>query len=688
MLVPQPRTLVELLQRNAAAAPHAVAYIHLADGEQDERPISWSQLLTSAHRIASHLLRRGLGGERALLVHPAGLPFLEAFYGCLLAGVVAVPAELPEARRLAKARPRMRALITDSGARAVLTTAAAASGLQELASDTVSLIHTDALEAAADALPPLPPEHLAFLQYTSGSTAHPRGAMLTHASLVADLDLLSQPLHMRPGGVGSVFWVPLHHDMGLVGHVLLGLFVQRTAVFLSPESFLQRPMRWLEAVSRHRARLSGCPNFAYEWCARVARAEEVAALDLSHWDLAVSGAEPIRASTLDRFSRVFAPAGFRREALTSCYGLAEVGVFVAGSRPDARPLIAAFDALELERGTAQTCDDGRRLVGCGSSWGAQDFRIVDPATLREQPPGHVGEVWVQGPHVGAGYWAKPEQTERTFRARMADGRGPYLRTGDLGFMQGEEFFFTGRLKDALILRGRTVAPHDVELTVERHPAVRTAGAAAFCVDLGDREELVVAAEVHRRALEGIDADALCARLTEAIVEAHALPVHAVVLLTPGQLPKTTSGKTRRLACRSLFALRGWKEVARRVLSVPGTPQRSEELRREALGLDAAARLPWIISTLHDEVARLSGLARDALAPYEPLTRYGVDSLGAVWLSHRVEQLFGVTLAVGDLLERPTIAHLAERVVIALDTPAATVPDDVSPDGDQWEEGVL
>ena len=527
----EPSTLVELLHRNARQQPEEVAYVYLADGELDERPITWAALDRRARQLGATLVGRGLSGQRALLVYPAGLEFLEAFFACLIAGVVAVPAELPAARRLSRTLPRLRALIDDSGAGAVLSTAEAAPGLQALEVGAVQLICTDVEEPAADsALPPINPEQLAFLQYTSGSTARPRGAMLTHGSLVADVDLLSRPLAMRPGGAGSVFWVPLHHDMGLVGHVLLGLYVGRGSVFLSPDAFLERPMRWLEAVSRHGGRLSGCPNFAYDWCARVARPDEVAALDLSGWHLAVSGAEPIRADTLDRFAQTFAPAGFERSALTACYGLAEVGVFVTGSRPDARPRIASFDARSLESGQPEPCEAGRRLVGCGSSWGEQDLRIVDPATRAPRPPGQVGELWVRGPHVGAGYWGQPEQTERTFGGRLAGGEGPFLRTGDLGFVDGDEFFFTGRLKDALVLRGRTVAPHDVEATAERHPAVRRGACAAFCVDLGDREELVLAAEARPSDRDPASA---CVELVEALVDEHQLPVHAVVLLQPG-----------------------------------------------------------------------------------------------------------------------------------------------------------
>ena len=686
----EPKTLVELLRRNAQRWPDEVAYIYLADGERDERPLTWGQLQTRARQVGAALRARGLSGQRALLVYPAGLDFLEAFFGCLEAGVVAVPAELPEARRLSRALPRLQALIADSTARAVLTTTEAAPGLEGLSVGEVGLLSTDLLvEPPLGSAPDIVPGQLAFLQYTSGSTAHPRGAMLSHRSLVADLDLLSRPLHMRPGGAGSVFWVPLHHDMGLVGHVLLGLFVARRAVFLSPDAFLARPMRWLEAVSHHRARLSGCPNFAYEWCARIASPDAAAALDLSHWDLAVSGAEPIRPATLDAFARTFAPAGFRREAQTACYGLAEVGVFLTGSRPDARPRIAGFEARTLEEGEAVPTDDGRRLAGCGSSWGEQDLRIVDPQTRVEQPTGHVGEVWVRGPHVGEGYWDKPEQTERTFRAQLASGEGPYLRTGDLGFLRGEELYFTGRLKDALILRGRTVAPHDVEATLELHPAVRRGGTAAFCVDLGDREEVVLAAELRGRSDQAPDADTVCAELLEAVVDEHGLPVHAVVLLRPGELPRTTSGKTRRLACRTLFQLGGWRELGRRVVARDlDVADAAGQGRWQTLSLPADRRRSAVVACLLDEVAGLCGLEREALAEEAPLTRYGIDSLGAVWLRHRVEHLFGVNMPTAELLARPTVGRIADRVLAGL----SEVPVPVAPPppvaGAAYEEGVL
>jgi acyl-CoA synthetase (AMP-forming)/AMP-acid ligase II/acyl carrier protein len=686
-LTAQPRSLVDLLDRNAEQQPDEVAYVYLADGERDERALTWGALARRARQLGGLLRARGLGGGQVLLVYPAGLDFLEAFYACLVAGAVAVPAELPEARRLARALPRLKALVDDSGAQAVLTTAAAAEGLSSLRVGDLEILATDQMRAAAPApAPPVDPAQLAFLQYTSGSTARPRGAMLTHRSLVADVDLLSRPLRMRPGGAGSVFWVPLHHDMGLVGHVLLGLYVGRSGVFLSPEDFLARPMRWLEAISRHGARLSGCPNFAYEWCARIATPEDVAGLDLSGWELAVSGAEPIRPATLERFARTFAPAGFRREAQTACYGLAEVGVFVAGSRPEARPCVARFDARALEDGRAVPSADGRAIAGCGSSWGEQDLRIVDPATRREVAQGEVGEIWVRGPHVGEGYWNKPEETERTFGARLAGGDGPFLRTGDLAFLQGEEIFFTGRLKEALVLRGRTVAPHDVEATVERSPHVRRGAVAAFCVDLGDREELVVAAEVRDVPGAPFDPDALLSTLLEAIVDEHALPVRAIVLLEPGQLPRTTSGKTRRLACRVLFELQGWKERARRVVRRSGDAGPSPSVRDRVLRLAGGERRGLVVDALLAEVASLGGLDRGGLSEEIPLARYGVDSLGVVWLAHRVEQLFGVQLPTAELLARPTVAEIAEGVLAGL---AASAGGPVEPAVSVvFEEGVV
>ncbi len=689
-------TLVDLLRRNARRLPHERAYVYLADGERDERAITWAALHDRALRIAGRLLERGLRGERALLVYPAGLDYLETFYGCLVAGVVAVPAELPGARRLARSLPRLRALLEDSGSAAVLTTSGAAEGLRELATGRVELICSDQLDGPTDGpTPEITPSDLAFLQYTSGSTAYPRGVMLSHRSLMADLDLLSRPMQMRDGGVFSVYWVPLYHDMGLVGHVLFGLWLGRTGVFLSPDAFIQRPMRWIEAMSRYRARFCSCPNFAYEWCARVATPDEVAALDLSDWDLAVSAAEPIRASTIERFVHTFGPAGLRRDAIVNGYGLAEVGVFVSASRPDARPCIVGFDTSALERGEAVKAPGGRRLVGVGSSWGEQDLRIVDPETCREVAPGRVGEIWLRGPHVADGYWDKPEQTARTFGGRLLGDDGPlaggeptYLRTGDLGFLDGDELFFVGRRKDSLVLRGRTVAPHDVEDSMERHPAVRTGCCAAFCVDLGDREEVVLAAEIRRNLEPGLDAGEVCAALREAVVEDHALPVHAVVLLRAGQLPRTANGKTRRLACRTLFEVEGWKELGRRVsergAAPPDPPGRARE---QALSLEPEARRDWIAATLLDEVARLSGLGRGELEPDVPLTRYGVDSLGAVWLLHRVEHLFGVEVPTAELLPRPTVDRLCEGVLERLDGPVrADGPRTTG--GEEFEEGVV
>ena len=571
-------SLVELGRARAAGLGDRPLYTFYPDrAGAAPAELSYAGLDLRARAIGAALQHQGAAGQRALLLYPPGLEFVAAFFGCLYGGVVAVPAYPP---RSARNLPRLLEIARDARPAIALTTAELKAAIGGLATQVpelaaLRLLATDEVpveEAAAWRDPGAAGSTLAFLQYTSGSTAAPKGVMVSHGNLLHNEEMIRQAFGQSAESV-IVGWLPLYHDMGLIGNVLQPLFLGARCLLMSPIAFLQSPKRWLAAISRHRATTSGGPNFAYDLCVRKIAPADREDLDLSSWDLAFNGAEPVRAESMARFAAAFAGCGFRPSAFFPCYGLAEATLFVAGGAAAGKsrgtPRAAAFDRALLETGAAKPLPEGdpasRTLVSCGRAWHGQELAIVDPASLTRCPDRQVGEIWVRGASIARGYWKRPEATAETFEGHLAgasavEGQEPFLRTGDLGFVDGGELFVTGRLKDLIIIRGRNLYPQDIELTVERsHPALRAGCGAAFSVEIGDEERLVVVQELERNedippAPETIEqiADAI----RRAVAEEHEAQVHQVVLLRATSIPKTSSGKLQRRACRA--ALLGGK----------------------------------------------------------------------------------------------------------------------------------
>ncbi|MBI2826410.1 MAG: aminotransferase class I/II-fold pyridoxal phosphate-dependent enzyme [Planctomycetia bacterium] len=558
-----------MLRHRAAHKGGDTAFVYLVDGETDEVAITYAELDRQARAIAAWLQAHGLQGQRALLLYPSGLDFIASFFGCLYAGVVAVPAYPP---RMNRSLGRIQAIAADCDARVALTTAAVWERVQPLLEQTRHLSNvrwraTDephgGIESAWE-YPDVGPGTLAFLQYTSGSTGKPKGVTLTHGNLMHNSALIDHLFEQSQRTGMGVFWLPSYHDMGLIGGILQPIYISRPNVLISPVAFLQRPLRWLQAISRYKATISGGPNFAYDLCVRKITPEQREGLDLSRWTLAFNGAEPIRAETIDRFCEAFSPCGFKRESLYPCYGLAEATLIVSGGYKEMPPVVRSFQHAGLESGEAVSAGDGggRRLVGSGESLPDQQIAIVDPETLSCLPNRRIGEVWVKGPSVAQGYWNRPEETEQVFRAHLADsGEGPFLRTGDLGFLDHGELFITGRLKDLIIVRGLNHYPQDIEATAEKaHPGVRQGSSAAFTVEDDEATRLAVVCEMER-SYRG-DIAAILDAVRREVAREHELVVDAVVLVKSGSVPKTSSGKIQRHACRTAFVAGTFDVVAR------------------------------------------------------------------------------------------------------------------------------
>jgi 8-amino-7-oxononanoate synthase len=575
-------TIVDLLRQRASYRPHDRAFTFLVDGENEELNITYAELDRKARAVGAWLTASGMAGKRVLLLYPSGLDFIAAFMGCLYGGAIAVPAYPPRKNRSVE---RIETIAADAHASVALTTRDVLDRFDSLRATAPSLesllwkVDSELEDHWADQWerPDIDGDTLAFLQYTSGSTGTPKGVMLSHGNLLHNSLRIMQAFEITRSQSG-VFWLPSFHDMGLIGGILVPLYGGKFNVIMSPVAFLQKPLRWLQAISKYRATISGGPNFSYELCVRKTTPEQRQGLDLSSWSLAFNGAEPVRPETIDAFCEAFEPCGFRREAFFPCYGLAESTLMVTGGMKFEPPVIRSFDAASLESDAAvprtETSPGTRRLVGSGGELEGQDVVIVDHESFAPLPPRRVGEIWVSGPSVAQGYWNRREATQETFAAMLrlpegdASGRhpGPYMRTGDLGFFDDGELFVTGRLKDLIIIRGRNHYPQDLEVTVEdASPIVRAGSVAAFSVEVEGRERVAVVAELERGRRDPGEIEAAFDAIRRRLASDHEVALEAIVFVRPNSIPKTSSGKIQRHQCRQQF-LEGSLDVVEQQIS--------------------------------------------------------------------------------------------------------------------------
>jgi acyl-CoA synthetase (AMP-forming)/AMP-acid ligase II len=558
-------SLVEVLLHRAAETPKDAAYIFLPDRGGERIPLTFADLYARAQAIALSLAEHGQQGDRAALLFPPGLDFIVAFFGCLLAGVIAVPLMIPRrdgvrdasAAILADCSPRFAMTRRDliEGARADLVERFRRAGARWFFVDDFNA--RSGMPGGVLSRPGR--DDIAFLQYTSGSTSSPKGVIVSHGNLVEN----SEMIRIAFGNTRQstyVSWVPLYHDMGLILNVLQSLYVGALCVLLAPVSFMQRPLGWLRAIHDYRAEVAGGPNFAFDLCVRRHRADQMQGIDLSCWKVAFNGAEPVRADTIDRFAETFARYGFDAKSTQPAYGMAEATLLISAGRRSAGPVTRTLGRDALQRHLAASpahSEDAYILVGCGRQLAGERLAIVEPKRRTRLGPELIGEIWVAGPHVAKGYWRNREATASVFMARIEgeDAECCWLRTGDLGFLdENGELYITGRIKDLIIIRGINHYPQDIESTVQDcHPALRPHCGAAFSV-LGqdDEEQLVVVQEIERIYRRQIDIAEIIASIREAITREHDLATREIVLIRTGTLPQTTSGKIQRNLARQMF----------------------------------------------------------------------------------------------------------------------------------------
>lgn len=671
-------TLIEVLCQRAAQQPERRGFTFLLDGEMEEAHLTYLDLHRQAQSLGAKLQSLGATGKRVLLLYPPGLEYIAAFFGCLYAGAVAVPAYPPDPTRLNRTLPRLQAVVADARATIALTTSmilGMAEFIFEQAPDLQALqwLATDEIANRPEEWrdPAVGGDTLAYLQYTSGSTNTPRGVMLTHRNLLHNCLLIHECFGHTPESQG-VIWLPPYHDMGLIGGILQPLYGGFPVTLMSPIDFLKRPLSWLQAVSRYKGTTSGGPNFAYDLCVRKITPDERATLDLSSWSVAFNGSEPVRHETLQRFTQTFAPCGFHPEAFYPCYGLAEATLIVTGGLTAAPPVTLSVSSTALRHHRVQavpsTDPEARTLVSCGRELSNQRVVIANPETRLPCPPEEVGEIWVSGPSVAQGYWNQPEATAQTFGAYFADsGQGPFLSSGDLGFLREQELYIVGRIKDLIIIRGRNHHPADIERTAEKsHPALRPGCCAAFPIPVAGEERLVLVQEVGRQAA---DTDEVMRAIRQAVAEEHELQVYALWLLEPGSIPKTSSGKIQRYACRDAFLADSLETVAKSVLEVEPDeivstfPLSATSIQKALADTDEpSARQALLTLFLQDQVARILQVPPSRVSTKQPITALGLDSLMAAALQHQLETSLDVDLTTAGLLEAPSLAQLATNVL--------------------------
>ena len=674
-------TIVDILRYRSLKTPHTQAFTFLEDGETQESTLTYYELDRRSRAIASQLQSEGLSGERAILLYPPGLDYLSAFFGCLYAEVVAVPAYPPRNERKTD---RILAISTNAQARVALTTTAILPTLQSILTQQTNIgnfhwLVTDNLPQGLEdswQQPEINADTLAFLQYTSGSTGTPKGVMLSHGNLLHNAAVTYQIMEHSPGSK-FVSWLPVYHDMGLIGGILQPLYGGFGCILMSPPSFLQRPYRWLQAISRYKGTTSGGPNFAYEHCIQRITQQQKETLDLSSWSVAFNGAEPIWQETLERFATAFGECGFRPEAFYPCYGMAEATLMVSGGIQKALPDIktvekSALSQNQIVSATAQS-KDTQTFVSCGETIPQQQIVIVNPETLTRCSPDEVGELWVSGPSVGQGYWDSPDQTEQTFYAYLKDtGEGPFLRTGDLGFLHNGELFITGRAKDLIIIRGRNLYPQDIELTAERsHSSLRLGSGAAFSIEVENDERLVIVQELEFRAKPNLEE--VIAAIRQAVTEEHEVQVYAVALIRPGTISKTSSGKIQRRATKADF-LAGKLEVVgssiQKSIDINGNENKLQ--RSDLLSLTPQECQPLLESYLQQKIARVLSISPTEIIPQKPLSSLGLDSIKVFELKNKIEVDLEVIVSVADFFEGLSLRSLATKIIVQL-TLAASQP---------------
>ncbi|MGN8119742.1 AMP-binding protein [Labrys sp. 22185] len=685
------RWFSDILAQRAAAHPAKDALVVVGTDGVEKLRLNYGELHAQVDRFAAGLVQRGLVGQRALMLFEPGAGFVVAFMACLRAGVIALPCHLAKPGR--STWDRLVSIVRDSDAACILTEEASVPKLSSWFANSLELSSLPMLSPGdLDASPRgidwqrPPADAPAFLQYTSGSTGIPKGTVVSFGNLIANATVIGPYCGFRFDAI-IVCWLPPYHDLGLIGNILQSLLDGALCVLLPPVSLIQNPRRWLETITRYRATISMAPNFAYELCVRRIPPEKRDGLDLSSWTSAVNAAEPIRASTITGFVEAYRDHGFRAETFRSVYGLAEATLMVSVGDLGYPTQILSVDAGAMDSGRIVPASGpgSRSIASSGKIRFPQRVSIVNPSSHQPCAQGVIGEIWVSGPCVAQGYWRRPEVSAQTFGAYLADGQGPFLRTGDLGIVINDELYITGRIKEVMIIRGRNIYPQDIEATVQQsHDALKPAGGAVFSMDDKDGEAIVVVQEIERSWLATADREELVARIRDAVFQEHELAVMEVVLTKPETVPKTSAGKIQRVLCRDLYR-RGELEQAIQGRSTKTAPMavRPLHITGNRLQAHSSADRGNTIPALIAGWAASCGLQPPPAG--RTFAEAGYDSFSAVELTHFLETELGLELDQTLLWTYPTVEALSRHLTTLLEQRTRTKATAASVQGEAIAE---
>ena len=660
-VVQQCTTYIEVIKNRTIEKPSHVVFRFLSDGVNENESFTYQQLETRSKALGASMQSIGSKGDRALLLFQPGLSYIASLYACFYSGFVAVPAYPPRRNR---GIDRIHTIIADSDAKICIVSQQVYNDIQKnLANDELLnklswIIYEDIPDSKASEFDEIEilPNDLALLQYTSGSTGNPKGVMITQLNLLYNSEYIRRTFELGEKTVG-VNWLPVFHDMGLIGGIMQVAYSGGVNIGLPPIEFLKKPLNWLKAIDKYGGTTAGGPNFSYDYCVQKTTEEERKDLDLSTMTVFFCGAEPIRKTTYNEFTEKFAVSNSKEEQFYSCYGLAEATLIVTGGYRVDKPRYLEVDSESLSDNKVKVIEEGSsggvNLVGCGHLWMETKVEIVDPVNMIKAAKDKVGEIWISGPTLAAGYWNKPEETKRSFGAVIADtGDGPFFKTGDLGFFHEGELYITGRLKDLLIIRGVNHYPNDIEFTIQNaFSELRQNGGAAFPVDEGGEEHLVIVQELERTAIRDTDHDILIEKIRQVIAEEHELDVYSVVLIRTGSIPVTSSGKIQRRQTKFGFLNSELSIVAQWIKE---ENKSNEPLIEEAIAPTEEGIKEWLILW----IMRNQHFRRDEIEMDKNIMSYGIDSLAAVTLETEISRKFGFQWHVSSFMLNPTVNKLA------------------------------
>ena len=658
-------TYVDVIKNWAQIKPDHVVFRFLQDGVTENESTTYNQLETNAMAIASSLQKVGKKGDRVLLLFQPGLSFIYSLYSCFYSGFTAVTAYPP---RRNKGLDRIEKIILDSGTEICLVSAQIYNDISKYFDDdsvlsTVKWIIYEDLVLDDTSLfknEKILPNDVALLQYTSGSTGNPKGVMITQLNLLYNSEYIRQSFGLGSDNVG-VNWLPIFHDMGLIGGILQAAYIGAVNIGMPPMAFLKKPLNWLKAIEKYGGTTAGGPNFSYDYCVQKTTEEDRNSLDLSAMTVFFCGAEPIRKSTYESFVEKFSISKAKEEQLFSCYGMAETTLIATGGYQNEKPKYLRIDATALSNNKVKILDatsiDGVDIVGSGHVWMETHIEIVNPITLEKSNDDEVGEIWISGPTVAAGYWNKPEETKRTFKASLSNYPGKeFLRTGDLGFFNDGELYITGRLKDLIIIRGVNHYPNDIEFTIQSNIAeLKQNSGAAFSINENGVEVPVIVQELERTAMRNTNFDGVIDKIRELVADEHELDLHAIVLIRPGSIPITSSGKIQRRQTKYNYLKSDLSVVAQ---WVKDSASIDVEIKTKIAAPTEEAIKEWLVLW----IMRNQNFSREEIDFDKNIMSYGIDSLAAVTLETEISKQFGFDWHISSFMLNPTINKLAAEGV--------------------------